>query len=200
ILLGFAGYVLSQIPSLLRDDTIRLYGRVREAADARLSVPNSTVFIQLDTVNKVGTDANGDYSYVVPRGFANHTVQVWVQAPDYVPSEVRTIVLSPTMDRQDFGLQRIQAGSKVPASCLTGKWVERPSGAAVWTMVFDGSRIQLRRGDGWAEGVFTPREFDLIGDLHWGNGAHWTGMILSPNPNCTKVMTNKDWWYEKSPE
>ncbi len=199
ILLGFFGYVISQI-LMVSGTRLKVYGRVYEAGNEAAAIPDATVYFRLDTVTTIPVDAQGDFSTVLPRSYDGRTASLWATAPQYERSAVRTVVLATYLPSQDITLVRIFGGSpsNQRAACLTGRWIERPGGAYYWLIRRTQYGLRLERMDGDVSGDFVSDHGFWSGTLHWRvDNTDWHGVTLAADSHCTQVNTNKSWWYQR---
>jgi hypothetical protein len=197
--LGFTGYILTATSVLDWTETITLRGQVYEQGDERAGIGSATVHLELNTIHLITTDSEGQFSFVLHKNDIGKTLSLWAEAPDYMPSQVKRVIVDSTIDKQNLTLRRSagSAASHYDPSCLAGKWLEKPTGQHIWTFYLDQEVLHLRRGDGWARGEFRESLAEWKGSLKWGNGLVINDVLLSPEGNCRKINTNVDWWYQK---
>ncbi|MEA2784592.1 MAG: hypothetical protein QOF71_696 [Candidatus Eremiobacteraeota bacterium] len=200
IVLGVGAYVTTQLVGA-SDGRPRFYGRVSDTADVHTGIPNAVVHIRLNGIRDVTTDAQGSFSVVLAKSFANQTAQVWADAVTYKPSPIQQVIMSADPGPQNISLERLHGalGTNTNVSCIVGKWLEKPNGAYIWSFTANKAGLHARRTDGWSEGQFQRVDLDWVGSLHWGNGTTWMGVTLSPNKDCSQLSTNRDWWYQRVP-
>lgn len=184
---------------LANDPYIRIYGRVTTAQNSSVGVPNAIVHMQLDTITDVYAMTEGDFAITVPRSFVGRTAQVWATADGYQESPVDRILISPIANSLNLPMTHMADTGQLAAntSCVAGAWLEEPSGGFAWQINVTSNTLHLRRGDDWAQGEFHLEGSMWVGSLHWGNGTTWPDVTLSPDQTCSKISTNKDWWYQR---
>ena len=91
-------------------------------------------------------------------------------------------------------------------SCLVGIWAQAPPSEWRWRFQAQGDGLTISRTDGFVSGTFTPVGRVWSGELRWGNGDKWNGVVLSPAQNCrevwmsdprTEVRTDQAWLFKR---
>jgi hypothetical protein len=107
----------------------------------------------------------------------------WRFAPDGVRTVQSTI--------------RFASVSSHENGCLNGIWAQEQVSDWRWRFQKQGDRLTIRRTDGFVSGTFAPAGSGWSGQLRWGNGETWNGVVLSPAENCREVRTNQSWWFKR---
>jgi hypothetical protein len=82
-------------------------------------------------------------------------------------------------------------------TCLDGVWAQDQPSDSRWRFQAQGNGLTISRTDGFVSGTFTQAGEVWSGQLRWGNGETWNGVVLSPAENCREVRTNQSWWFKR---
>jgi Gram-negative bacterial TonB protein C-terminal len=82
-------------------------------------------------------------------------------------------------------------------SCLNGVWAQDQPSDWRWRFQAEGDRLTISRTDGFVSGAFTPAGRAWSGNLQWGTGETWNGVVLTPAENCREVRSNQSWWFKR---
>jgi hypothetical protein len=107
----------------------------------------------------------------------------WRFAPDGVRTVQSTIRFAPVSIREN--------------GCLNGIWAQDQVSDWRWRFQRQDDRLTISRTDGFVSGTFAPAGNGWSGQLRWGNGETWNGVVLSPAENCREVRTNQSWWFKR---
>jgi hypothetical protein len=81
--------------------------------------------------------------------------------------------------------------------CVNGIWAQDQVSNWRWQFQRQGDLLTINRTDGFVSGTFAPSGNRWSGQLRWGNGETWNGVVLSPAENCREVLTNQSWWFKR---
>lgn len=84
-------------------------------------------------------------------------------------------------------------------ACMAGDWKEQYQNPFTWHFSVDGDIVTIERADHFVKGILARSGNTWSGQLLWNDPQHTvtSNFTLSPTLDCTRVNTNKSWWYHR---
>ncbi len=103
-------------------------------------IGSATVHLELNTIHLIATDSEGQFSFVLHKSDIGKTLSLWAEAPDYMPSQVKRVIVDNTIDKQHLALRRSAESATShyhPVAYRASGWRNRQDSiSGFWTKKF----------------------------------------------------------------